>query len=96
MRGVVADPELPFDQLGYPLARPHLSPEPLRDGSLLQQPGEPGALISAQARRRAGGGAFPQGFLAALFSGSLHPLTHRALAHAQGTGDVLLGPALLL
>ena len=97
MRGVVADPELPFDELGHPLARPHLSPEPIRDGSLLQQLVEPSALIGAQARQRARGGSFPQGFLAAPFPGSLHPLlTHRALAHAQGAGDVLLGAALLL
>ena len=97
MRRVVENPKLSFDQLGHPLARPHLSPESISNGPLLQQPGYSGALIGTQAWRRAGGGAFLQGFLAASsFPGSFHPLTHRALAHAQGTGNVLLGPALLL
>jgi hypothetical protein len=73
---------------------PHLAPEAIGFGALLEQCREAGTLLVCQpgwgtrwrpmAKRVRSSGAGP-----------CHPLTDGAFAHAEGLGDLALGPALL-
>jgi hypothetical protein len=87
VRRVVSDPELSFDELGYPLTRPHLPPKAVSLRIMMgQKLGQSGAFFLAQARRRSGRRLVLEA-LHPLLPGALHPLaltapsvTPRALA----------------
>jgi hypothetical protein len=89
------DAILQVNHRGDPAAGPDLPSEAIRLGAPVQQVGQPSQLFGGQATGGAAMGAIPQGFWAPV-PGALHPLTDRPCADAQGLGDLVLGPALLL
>jgi hypothetical protein len=80
---------------GHAAARPERPPEAIGFGASLQQGRQAGQLVGGQSPRGTGRGSLAEGFWTTL-SATLHPLADRALADAQGRGDLPLGPALLL
>jgi hypothetical protein len=96
VRGVVSDPELPSDQLGYPLARPHLPPKAISFRIMMSQKlSQFGAFLLVQARRRSWRRLVLEAFHPLLFC-PLHPLTYSPSGHPQSVGYVRLFPAPLL
>jgi hypothetical protein len=74
---------------------PDLSPEAIRFGPRLQEGGPAGELCVGQPAWRTRGWAMPEGLQTAM-AGPRHPLADGALADAEGFGDLVLRPALLL
>src|SRR4051812_3282559 len=89
---MIAHPKLFTDHYSHPLARPRFSPKAVSLGSPLQELGYPGALLLAQARRGSRGGVALKRLNSSLPSPP-PSLAYRSLAHAQGVGYPLLGPA---
>src|SRR5215208_8011591 len=92
---MVSDPKFSPNHLRHPLTRPHLSSKTVRLGSLGQQIGQLGKPFLAQAGRCPRSNPALQTFDSSAVASPLHPLAHRSLAHAQGVGYLLLGPAFL-
>ena len=95
MGGVITDRKLVVNQLGNPTARPHVTTKAEGFGPFQQQGGQLRLLLKREQWRRPGSGLVPQG-LRPVQSSALEPLADRALGDAEGLGDVLLGPALLV
>jgi hypothetical protein len=92
---MVADAILPLDDLAHTLSSPDIATKAIGFRPALQQLSNLGSLGRRETGCRTGGFAPTQGFRAATFSGLFEPLADRALGHAQGIGDTLLGPAFL-
>ena len=95
MRGVIAHPELPEDDHGYPPGGPHLADKPVR----FRTSGEQRRQLRAVLRRQPGSdsrwGAGIQRLSTAL-PRPLQPLADGAARHAQRLGNPCTGPPLLM
>jgi hypothetical protein len=80
---------------GDTAAGPDLPPEAIRVGPPVHQCGQTGQRFGGQATGSTRVGTRPPGLWSPV-AGARHPLTDRALADAQGGGDLALGPARLL
>lgn len=95
MRWVIADAKGAPDHLPYPLAVLDLSAEAVRLWSTFQERGQLRELLGGEARlptrrRMAAQPVYP------LLVPPLEPLADGARRHTEGSGDILLFPALLL
>ncbi len=95
MGRMIADTELLLDQLRHAAAGPDRPAKAKGFGAFEQQRHEERVLLGAQQGGRTGSGMVPQR-RDPLRGGPLHPLADRPLRDAQGVGDLLLGPALLV
>jgi hypothetical protein len=97
MRRVVSDPELPVDQLGYPLTRPHLPPKAIISLRIMmgRKLGQFGAFFLAKTGCRSGRRLVLEAFYP-LLRGTLHPLADGSFRNPQSIGYVCLFPAPLL
>jgi hypothetical protein len=95
MARMVGDAECELNHGGNPAAGPELSPEAIGFGTAVQQPRQLGQLVGSQSARSAGGWTGSEGLRSPL-PGARHPLTDGPRADAQGLGNLVLGPALLL
>jgi hypothetical protein len=88
------DPRLELNHRGNTPAGPDVAPEAIRFGATVQAFGQAGELRIGQPTAGPRGWSMAEGFRTTL-SATRHPLADRALAHAQGCGDLALRPALL-
>ena len=95
MGRMVADTKLIFNQLSHAAARPDRPAKAKGFGSFEQQRHEERMLFGTQQRGCTGGGMGAQR-RDPLRGGPPDPLADRPLRDAQGLGDLLLGPAVLM
>ena len=95
MTRVVTDAKLRFDDFGDAFARPNRAGKPERFGPSFEQARQLRPVLPRKAGRGAGFGARLQGVFAVLF-GAGQPLTDGSLRDAEGIGNGLLFPALLV
>jgi hypothetical protein len=94
MARMIRDAKFRMNDGGDASARPERPSEAMGFGAVLQQGRQAGELVGGQSSRGTGTWTVAEGLRTTLLA-SLHPLTDRALADAQGRGDLALRPALL-
>jgi hypothetical protein len=92
--GVVLDPEMAADNLGYPGLGPDVAAKAESLGSLGQEIQHLEPLLVGQLGPTAWGLAVAQG-LGPFGPGPAEPLADGSFGHAQGFGDAVLGPTFL-
>jgi len=96
MRRVVADAERVPNYRRHSRARPDLPAEAVRFWPALHEGGELRQMFSGEPRLPTRPRMAAQPVLYAVLACPLEPLAHRTRRHPEGSGDVLLFPALLL
>ncbi len=95
MIGMIADMELVLDELRDAAAGPDLTAKAKGSSTFAQQGNQLRMLVRTQQGFGAGRGVVTQS-LDAMQGRSLQPLADRALCDAQGFGDLLLRPTLVV
>ena len=95
MRRMIAHPEVLGDHLGDAPTGPDIAAKAKGFRAFEEQGDELGVLVGRQQGRGAGRRMIAQG-VDAIQAGAGEPLADGALGDAQGVGDLLLGPAVLM